>query len=98
VTRPGNSALAAVAAWTTSVSTVTGRPATGGNVRDRMRVPWKLIGLAGLAGLVATGAVVMRAGRPPRRDAPEELRKRLHQRLADVSSGNGQRERLKTGR
>jgi hypothetical protein len=50
-----------------------------------MRIPWKLIGLAGLAGVAATGVVVARRRRAHRDYDPEELRKRLHQRLAEVS-------------
>ncbi len=51
-----------------------------------MRIPWKLIGLAGLAGVAATGAVVARRRRRAQRDyAPDELRERLHRRLADIS-------------
>jgi hypothetical protein len=50
-----------------------------------MRVPWKLIGLAGLAGVAATGVVVARKRRAHRTYDPDELRERLHQRLAEVS-------------
>jgi hypothetical protein len=51
-----------------------------------MRVPWKLIGLAGLAGVAATGVVVARKRRAQRTYEPDELRSRLHQRLAEVTS------------
>jgi hypothetical protein len=63
-----------------------------------MRIHWKLIGLAGLAGVAATGVVVVRRRRMQRRYTPEELRARLHQRLAEVPSGNGQREPIPTNR
>ena len=63
-----------------------------------MRIPWKLIGLAGLAGVAATGVVVVRRRRTRRHYTPEELRARLHQRLAEVPSGDGQREPIPTGR
>ena len=63
-----------------------------------MRVPWKLIGLAGLAGVAATGVVVVRRRRTQRQYRPDELRARLHQRLADVPSGNGQSEPIPTSR
>ena len=49
-----------------------------------MRLRWKLIGLAGLAGVAATGAVVARRRRAQRSYDPDELRERLHQRLAAV--------------
>ncbi len=49
------------------------------------RPPWKLIGLAGLAGVAATGVVVARRRRPQHDLPPEELRDRLHRRLAEVS-------------
>jgi hypothetical protein len=50
-----------------------------------MRVPWKLVGLAGIAGVAATGAVVARKRRAQREYDPDELRDRLHRRLADVA-------------
>ena len=50
-----------------------------------MRIPWKLIGLAGLAGVAATGVVVARRRRAHRAYDPDELRERLHRRLAEVS-------------
>jgi hypothetical protein len=49
-----------------------------------MRVPWKLIGLAGLAGVAATGVVVARRRRAQRDYEPDELRERLHRRLEEV--------------
>jgi hypothetical protein len=49
-----------------------------------MRVPWKLVGLAGLAGVAATGVVVARKRRAHEELEPEQLRERLHRRLADV--------------
>ena len=53
-----------------------------------MRLRWKLIGLAGLAGVAATGAVVARRRRAQRHYEPDELRERLHQRLAEVERGD----------
>ena len=47
-----------------------------------MRVPWKLIGVAGLAGVAATGVIVARKRRTHYDYDPDELRERLHQRLA----------------
>ena len=46
--------------------------------------PWKLAGLAGLAGVAATGVVVARRRRAQRDYDPDELRERLHRRLAEV--------------
>jgi hypothetical protein len=49
-----------------------------------MRVCWKVVGLAGIAGVAATGVVIARRRRPQREYDPEELRERLHRRLAEV--------------
>ncbi|MDX6691381.1 MAG: hypothetical protein QOG15_2838 [Solirubrobacteraceae bacterium] len=49
-----------------------------------MRVPWKWLGLAGAAGVAATGVVVVRNRRAQRDYDPDELRTRLHERLAEV--------------
>jgi hypothetical protein len=52
-----------------------------------MKVPWKLIGLAGVAGVTATGVVVARKRRAAHDDIdPNELRERLHSRLADAGA------------
>ena len=51
-----------------------------------MRVPWKWLGLAGAAGVAATGVVVARKRRAHREYDPDELRARLHERLAEVRS------------
>ena len=50
-----------------------------------MKVPWKLVGLAGIAGVAATGAVVARKRREQQEYDPEELRAKLHSRLAEVA-------------
>ena len=47
-----------------------------------MRPPWKLIGLAGLAGVAATGVFVARRRRDHRDYDADELRAKLHERLA----------------
>ncbi|MEA2191160.1 MAG: hypothetical protein QOI73_1281 [Solirubrobacteraceae bacterium] len=49
------------------------------------RPSWKLVGLAGIAGVAATGVVVARNRRAQQELAPDELRERLHERLAAVS-------------
>ena len=43
---------------------------------------WKALGLAGLAGVTATGVVIARDQRKRSDLAPDEIRARLHQRLA----------------
>jgi hypothetical protein len=50
-----------------------------------MRVPWKLVGLAGAAGVAATGVVVARKRRTQTEYDPDELRSRLHERLGEVA-------------
>jgi hypothetical protein len=55
-----------------------------------MRVRWKLLGLAGLAGVAAGGAAVARRRRAQRSYGPEELRARLHRRLEEAGrAGDG---------
>jgi hypothetical protein len=46
---------------------------------------WKVIGLAGFVGIAATGVVIARAERRRRAYTPEEIRARLHTRLAEAS-------------
>jgi hypothetical protein len=53
-----------------------------------VRVPWKLIGVAGLAGVAATGVVVARKRRAQHDYDSDELRDRLHRRLAEVTNGS----------
>jgi hypothetical protein len=53
-----------------------------------MRARWKLLGLAGAAGVAATGAVVAKNRRPQSDYEPEELRDRLRDRLQKVQAGN----------
>ncbi|MCW0211732.1 MAG: hypothetical protein OJJ54_00070 [Pseudonocardia sp.] len=45
---------------------------------------WKALGLAGLAGVAATGAITARAERRRRAYTPDEIRSRLHERLAEA--------------
>jgi hypothetical protein len=49
---------------------------------------WKVIGLAGFVGVAATGVVIVRAERRRRAYTPDEIRERLHARLAETS-GSG---------
>ena len=53
--------------------------------RGAMRPSWKLLGLAGIAGVAATGVLVARSRRAHRELEPDELRERLHSRLAEVA-------------
>ena len=55
-----------------------------------MRARWKLLGLAGAAGVAATGVVVARNRRPQSDYTPDELRDRLRSRLEQVEAGNEQ--------
>ncbi|MGO9908916.1 MAG: hypothetical protein ACLPY3_24890 [Solirubrobacteraceae bacterium] len=54
-----------------------------------MRPRWKIVGLAGIAGVAATGVVIARKRRVRRDYDPDELRQRLHRRLAEVPSIDG---------
>ncbi len=45
---------------------------------------WKALGLAGLAGVAATGVIIARNERRRAQMTPEEIRARLQQRLADA--------------
>ncbi len=46
---------------------------------------WKVLGLAAFAGVAATGAVIARAERRRRSYTPEQIRERLHARLAEAA-------------
>ncbi|GGL37063.1 hypothetical protein [Phycicoccus endophyticus] len=50
---------------------------------NRNRV-WKLLGVAGAAGVVATGVLVARDERARRAYTPDEVRDRLRARLAEA--------------
>jgi hypothetical protein len=54
-----------------------------------MRMRWKLLGLAGVAGVAATGVVVARKRREHQDMDPDELRDRLHRRLAEIAPEDG---------
>lgn len=45
---------------------------------------WKLVGLAGIAGVAATGVVLARNERRRRAYTPEQIRARLHERHAEA--------------
>ncbi|MEJ7832024.1 MAG: hypothetical protein WKF79_03855 [Nocardioides sp.] len=50
----------------------------------KSRKLWKWLGLAGLAGVAATGAVVARDQRRRTQLSPDEVRERLRERLDQV--------------
>jgi hypothetical protein len=54
-----------------------------------MRSVWKWVGLAGVAGVVAGGALVVRDQRKREAYTPDQIRARLHQRLAESESSSG---------
>ena len=56
---------------------------------------WKVLGLAGLAGVAATGVIMAREQRQRSQLEPEEIRSRLHERLqqAQISAGRDERGR-----
>lgn len=45
---------------------------------------WKVLGVAGFAGVAATGVLVARAERRRRAYTPQEVRQRLHDRMAQA--------------
>ncbi|MBI3217295.1 MAG: hypothetical protein HYZ38_26065 [Mycobacterium sp.] len=49
-----------------------------------MRNVWKWIGLAGVVGVAAGGVLVARDQRRRKAYTPNDIRARLHQRLADA--------------
>jgi hypothetical protein len=53
-----------------------------------MRNKWKWIGLAGLVGVAAGGALVARDQRRRNAYSPDEIRARLHQRLAETDGSS----------
>ena len=54
-----------------------------------MKVPWKIVGLAGIAGVTAaTGVVVARKRREHTEYDPDELRDKLHSRVAEATEGD----------
>jgi hypothetical protein len=49
---------------------------------------WKILGLAGIAGVAATGAVIARSERRRRAYTPQQIRERLHARAAEAPPAN----------
>jgi hypothetical protein len=47
---------------------------------------WKVLGLAGVAGVAAAGVIIARGQRQRAQLSAEEIRTRLHERLAQASA------------
>ena len=47
---------------------------------------WKVLGVAAFVGVAATGVVIARSERRRRAYTPEEIRDRLHARLAEATA------------
>lgn len=47
---------------------------------------WKIVGLAGIAGVAGTGVLIARGERTRRAYTPDEVRERLHQRAAQAGT------------
>jgi hypothetical protein len=62
-----------------------------------MRGIWKWIGLAGVAGVVAGGALVVRDQRKRRAYTADEIRARLHQKLAEAAENGPDSFQAKSG-
>ena len=54
---------------------------------------WKALGVAGIAGVAATGAIIARDRRRRAQVTPEEVRERLRQRVAEAGRGPEDRPR-----
>ena len=50
---------------------------------------WKVLGLAGLAGVTATGVIIARSQRARGQLTPDQVRRRLHERVEETE-GAGQ--------
>lgn len=50
---------------------------------------WKVLGVAGVAGVAATGVLIARDQRKRAQLTPDEVRARLHERLAEDSGDSG---------
>ena len=51
---------------------------------------WKALGLAGLAGVATTGAIIARDQRQRAQLTPDEVRRRLHERMAQAEQGDAE--------
>lgn len=55
-----------------------------------MRNVWKILGVAGIAGVAATGVAIARAERRRASYTPEQVRERLHARYEQAVSGQAE--------
>jgi len=51
---------------------------------------WRVLGVAGLAGVAATGAIIARDQRRRAQLTPDQVRDRLHQRLEEIQAASDQ--------
>ncbi|GAA1859642.1 hypothetical protein GCM10009687_28480 [Asanoa iriomotensis] len=77
---PRNSHTSPVRVCSTAASRVMAMPTTLSGMRL-----WKVLGIAGLVGVAATGVVVARAERKRRAYTPEEIKAKLRERAKAVS-------------
>jgi hypothetical protein len=49
---------------------------------------WKVLGVAGLAGVAATGAIIARDQRQRAQLTPDEVRERLRRRVAEAAAAD----------
>jgi hypothetical protein len=50
---------------------------------------WRVLGVAGLAGVAATGAIIARDQRRRAQLTPDQVRERLHRRLEEIQQDSG---------
>ncbi|MGW0042680.1 hypothetical protein [Rhodococcus sp. NPDC003348] len=63
-------------------------------MRLQPRHLWKVVGLAGVVGVAATGALTVRSERKRRAYTPDEVRAQLHTRYAQATSDAEQRPKV----
>ena len=51
---------------------------------------WRVLGVAGLAGVAATGVIIARDQRRRAQLTPDQVRNRLHQRLEEIQQASGE--------
>jgi hypothetical protein len=54
---------------------------------------WKIVGLAGIAGVAGTGVLIARGERTRRAYTPDEVRARLHERAAQAEAQRAESDR-----